>query len=77
MLTVAVWLLATAACAMLLVRRTRNAGFFAISGAILALLFHYNIATIPEVRNLACLLWGAALLLIVSRVRSSRQGRTA
>jgi hypothetical protein len=76
MVAVGLWLLAVAACVMLATRSTRNAGLFAVSGATMALLFHYDIATIPEVRDLAYLLWAVAAALSVAKVRANRQGRT-
>ncbi|HLI76299.1 MAG TPA: hypothetical protein VKV02_05080 [Acidobacteriaceae bacterium] len=73
---VAVWLLAAAACALLLSPGTRNAGLFALAGSAFALLFHYNIGTVPEIRDLAILLWVISIALLASKTLAGRRRST-
>ena len=72
------WLSVSAAGAMLSRPFTRNAAYMILAGTVLGFLLHYNIATIPEVRNVAVFLWTAAAVLLLSNWRNQhRQRRTA
>ena len=72
------WLLAAAAAAMLTRPFTRNAAYMILAGTVLGFLLHYDIATIPEVRNVAVFLWTAAVVLLLSNWRNQhRHRRTA
>ena len=77
MQAILVWLLAAAAVAMLVPASTRNAGWFAVAGTIMSLFIHYDLATIPEARQVAYAFWAAAVLLLVANLRNERQRRTA
>ena len=77
MVAVCLWLSAAAACAMLFARSTRNPGLIALVGTMLGLLYHYDIATVPEVSYLAMLFWAGAAALLVARIVAQRHRRTA
>jgi hypothetical protein len=71
------WLAAAATAGMLFVRNLQNPGLLGLAGSVLALLFHYGIATIPEISYLAVVLWLGAAALLASRFLSQRRRRTA
>lgn len=75
---IALWLVVAVACAMLLHPLTRNAAYMIPAGSIFFLFIHYDIAYIPEVRQVGTLLWAAAALLLFSNVRAHiRRRRSA
>lgn len=69
------YLSVAAALAMLARPFTRNAAYMILAGTSLGLLLHYNIATIPDVRDVAVFLWTAAGLLLASNWRNLERHR--
>jgi hypothetical protein len=74
--SVLLWCSAVFGVVLLVRPATSNAGLLALAGSALALLFHYHVATVPEVQGIADLLWLAAALLLGSRFFAGRRRRT-
>ena len=73
----ALWVSAVAASVLLFGRKTRNTAYFALAGTALGLLYHYDIGTVPELRDYAVLLWAAAAFLLAAKTLAGRSRRTA
>ena len=74
---VALWISLAVACVMMLWRKSRNSAYFALAGTALGALYHYDIATVPETRGFAMLLWAASLSLLAAKMFPARRRRSA